>query len=112
MKAICDLKNKTWTVDTEVPGIIFIGFVDGNETVVFDNLSFGVIVKDEEENVFEDSFPKNDVVYISTDQEDVEFVNIFNLELGKEYSYTLWAKNAGKEITHTFTFTEPIVNEE
>jgi hypothetical protein len=85
------------------------GFLkDSKVEVVFDNLSFGVVIKDGDVEVHSQSFPPENVSYISSDQYILDSGFFDNLEVNKTYSLELWVKNAGDSFNIFVEISAPI----
>lgn len=98
MKFISDITKKEWSVEKEdlesFRISLKIGFRDnGNLPVIFNKMSFGFYLTDENERIVDETFPPEGVEHISTDQEILDIFYIDYLYPDKEYILTIWSKN-------------------
>jgi hypothetical protein len=110
MQIIADVTNQTFsfTENAVIDKNIYFGFTDSDGLpVVFDNLSFGYVVSRNGVPVAVKSFPKDGLVYESTDQEFTEANHIEEIKLGIPHSLFAWVENAGNRWEQTFSFTLP-----
>jgi hypothetical protein len=114
MKFIGDIVNLTWLEnDSEVNSdniILEIGFRDNDGFPVnFINLSFGYEVIINGYIINSETFPKDDVQFISTNQDYMYSTIIDDLVPDSTYKIKVWAINDNKnfEIVSNFTTTIP-----
>ena len=112
MKATADLTTNTWTIDGDSVQnrdlMLYIAFSSGSDLVQFDDLSFGVLITKGEEVGLEEEFPKNETVYVQTDQEWLEHIRLFFDLEDQHYELKLWARNGGEYFEDTFViYSEP-----
>jgi hypothetical protein len=106
MKATANLKDKTWSIDqTSIQKRdlrLEISFFTNGSIVEFKNLSFGVLITKGDQVGIEEEFPKNGAVYVATDQDWLERVDIFVDEENQDYQLKVWAINNGEYFEDTF----------
>lgn len=116
MKVLYDISTHTYEiVDFEhVPyfePMISLGFRnDGKLPVEFTNLFGGVSIFDDKEKIFSYSFPEENIVYLSTDQDYVWFFDLMGLVVpDKEYILEVYVENADHEeyLVHAFSVDRP-----
>jgi hypothetical protein len=111
MKFIADLNEKSWKVEGDADAFSMtyeISVKRGSEEVVyFDELSFGYEISEGGDLVAEESYPPENVVYRSSDQEFLASGLVSDLSPEKEYFARLWIKEGGEEFEETFSFTTP-----
>lgn len=115
MKIVLDLAKENWDLDIsdisknyQPQDNIEIDFIDnGNNYVEFKNLSFGFILKEGEEVLYDVSFPPENVIYISTDQDYLESYYIEGLKPDTDYVMDVWTINDGKHFSDSFSFSIP-----
>lgn len=115
MKIVLDLTREIWDFDlseilkgyTPSDEVVF-DFVDnGNSYVEFKDLSFGFLIKEDENILYDVSFPAENVKYISTDQDYLENYFIDGLVPEKKYVIEVWAINDNKHFSDFVSFTMP-----
>ena len=83
---------------------------DGEDLVVFDNLSFGGTLSHIGSNKkLEFSFPSEGVQYVSTEEGVVEVFDIEGVVNGERYIVEVWCENAGKRSEYSYEFTARIL---
>lgn len=88
--------------------MLYFGFTDSDGLpVLFDNLKFGLALARDGESLAEESYPQDDVVYESTDQEFLVAVDLSVIRLGVEYVLAAWVENAGERWEASFDVTLP-----
>ena len=115
MKVILDIGNGFWSFDKQElakryrdnDDLIFDFVKNSNAYVEFKSLSFGFFLKLNKEVVYQESFPKDSIVYYSTDQEYLESVKVEDIKADKEYELSVWAVNDGIEYSEIFVFSIP-----
>lgn len=102
-----DISNKTWSAtEMDIPEVICFGFSDGKKKeVVFDNLSFGILVSSSDEVVLKETLPAEGVNYISTTEKYVTAWPVPPVAPEAQYECFLWAENADEKSEHLITFT-------
>ena len=109
MKIFYDITSKEFFIEEDET--FFVNdfcFTDGeNSTVIFNNLSFGIIIQKETEKILEETFPKNDIQYLETDQQVLEHIYCEQIFMGEEYNYTVWVNNSGEKIENSFVRNVP-----
>jgi hypothetical protein len=84
-----------------------ISFFSENEYTEFENLSFGYKILHIEEILIEDSFPKNNEIYLALNRAPVnEFM--LTLKTDNNYILSVWCENAGERIPGELAFVIPI----
>lgn len=107
--ASLNLSDETWTVsEDDGSASIAVGFTSESPTTTFDNLSFGWSLSVDGEESASATYPPEDVVYVSTDQQYMT-VDAIDVRPDDACVLTVWAENAGKrfETTHEWTVDRP-----
>jgi hypothetical protein len=109
----CNLQNDEWTVREEdmqshYADVRFY-FSDSESVVMFNNLTFGVKLKKDSEQLFTETFGITKK-YVST--ENVLFDNYMEhsrlyLESNTTYTLELWCDNEGIRRSYNYVFTTP-----
>lgn len=105
--AIYDVSNTTWSFIEEQPFGLHFGFSDGsNETVVFDNLSFGWNIEINGTKTEGNVYPSDGEIYRQATAshrfyEPVRFLPDDSIVLN------VWAKNGGIKVSSQFSFIVP-----
>jgi hypothetical protein len=105
-----NLLSRVW--DTEYtavhPNTISLGFGFTSNTipVVFKDLSFGIIITNDN-IVYYTSYPKLGMVYTSTDQEFLEVTTVTGLMHNTTYNVKAWVDNYGTKSELDYSFTTP-----
>jgi hypothetical protein len=96
-----------WSVSPESSSPdIEIGFTDYSTPVVFSDLSFGLRVTANGEEVFQASYPPSGVKYVSTDQQYISNDRIL-INADELITVFVWAKNAGVVYEGSESFVAP-----
>ena len=105
MKIFYDMTTKNFSVVEDGTSLYnYFCFVDKNSNrIIFDNLNFGITIKDGKNTVVQESFPKDNIQYVSTDQEVLEMMPSTTLLYNKDYQYHVWVENSGERSEHSFT---------
>ena len=107
-----DLVTRQWNIienNILLPSILFeFGFSSDEFPVVFNNLSFGLIVQNLDNIVYYKSFPKVGLKYINTDQEVLE-KTLIDLEPNTTYKVTLWAEDSNLRTETIYSLVTPDV---
>jgi hypothetical protein len=105
-----NLINNNWNITNaesfSLVTDVFFGFVSDKIPVLFNNLSFGIILKQNNEVLYTASFPKQSIEYLSTDQEFVEVIRL-ELQSNKQYVLDMWCKNSDNISNNSYNFTSP-----
>jgi hypothetical protein len=105
-----NLVNNTWNITSaesfSLVTDVFFGFVSDKIPVLFNNLNFGIILKQNNEVLHTASFPKQGIEYLSTDQEFVEVIRL-ELQSNKQYVLDMWCKNSDNISNNSYNFTSP-----
>ena len=110
MKAIANISTKEWSFQyQEFYGAlpIRIGVVSDSETTQFNNVSFGYEIYTGEELIVSESFPPENIVYVSTDQEIMTTSYFEKIKLGKPYTLKFWITDSGENFDGTFDIMIP-----
>jgi hypothetical protein len=109
----CNLQSGDWTVQEEdiQPHYTDVRFYfsDGNSVVMFDNLTFGVKLKKDAEELFNETYgiTKRFVASENTLFDNwIENARLY-LEANTTYTLELWCENSGIMRTHNHEFTTP-----
>lgn len=106
-----NLSTQHWTIEeVDISSRyvdVFFGFEDNKSPVEFTNLSFGIVLQQNNSIVYHMTFPKVGIVYKSTDLDFIEIFRIESLERNAEYNVTLWANNDGVNAETTYVLTTP-----
>ncbi|NBP00850.1 MAG: hypothetical protein EBU90_12085 [Proteobacteria bacterium] len=90
---------------------LMFSFKSSDEIVKFNNLSFGILVQNENKDIiFIKSWPLPNTKYISTDQEFLEIFSL-NLETGKSYNLLLWNEETNIRTDKNISITIPEIEE-
>ena len=107
-----DLATRQWNITENniiLPSILFeFGFTSDESPVVFNNLSFGLIVQKLDSIVYYKSFPKVGIKYINTDQVVLE-KTLIDLEPNTTYKVTLWAEDSNLRTETIYSLVTPDV---
>lgn len=107
-----DLVTRQWNIienNILLPSILFeFGFSSDEFPVVFNSLSFGLIVQNLDNIVYYKSFPKVGIKYINTDQEVLE-KTVVDLEPNTTYKVTLWAEDSNLRTETIYSLLTPDV---
>lgn len=107
-----DLVTRQWNIienNILLPSILFeFGFLSDEFPVVFNSLSFGLIVQKLDNIVYYKSFPKVGIKYINTDQEVLE-KTVVDLEPNTTYKVTLWAEDSNLRTETIYSLLTPDV---
>jgi hypothetical protein len=100
MKIITDIKNKTIVLNNEEPNpnnnFIDFGFsfvTNGRRGASFNNLSFEYSVFDGDTLLGSDSYPKDNSIYISSDQDYLEVSRVSGFRPNRNYTVNLSINN-------------------
>lgn len=108
--AINRFPTEEWDVATQdlfcAYADLYMGFWNGEDTVYFENLTFGYELVANGQTVKERVYPPDGVTYVSTTEPYVA-VSRLDLEPETSYSLTLTSTNAGITCGETFNFTTP-----
>lgn len=110
MKLTADVTEQSFTLSgyEDSAKILYFGFTDSDGLpVIFDDLSFGFQLKNENEILSEDSFPKEGMSYKSTDQEFLISAHLTDMKLGEPYKLFVWVVNAGVRWDQSFDVMLP-----
>jgi hypothetical protein len=106
---IADILEKSWYMpygDTSEyqDDCIEIGFIKDNSSsdIYFTDLSFGYDLELPSGEIFSDSFPKNNLVYISSSQELLDRSMCPTLNQNEVFQIKVWAKNDDQYWEDTF----------
>ena len=107
-----NLVTRQWDIienNIILSSILFeFGFTSDESPVVFNNLSFGLIVQKLESIVYYKSYPKVGIKYINTDQEVLE-KTLVDLEPNTTYKVTLWAEDSNLRTETIYSLATPEV---
>lgn len=105
LTAQCNITTRQWNIEEQdIAGSSFtlnFEFTSLDESVVFNNLSFGVIVTKAGKVVYHRAYPLNGSKYISTDQQVLQSINV-PVEPNSEYELTLWVDDSGLRTEETY----------
>ena len=74
----------------------------------YNQLSFGFIVESEGIEIKQKSFPTQNEIYMSTDQEFIEsFVVDSGINAGTTYNISFWCEESGERFENSYAFTTP-----
>lgn len=112
LSASLNLVTRQWDITENniiLPSILFeFGFTSDESPVVFNNLSFGLIVQKLDSIVYYKSYPKVGIKYINTDQEVLE-KTVVDLEPNTTYKVTLWAEDSNLRTETIYSLVTPEV---
>jgi len=107
-----NLVTRQWGITENniiLSSILFeFGFTSDESPVVFNNLSFGLIVQKVDSIVYYKSYPKVGIKYINTDQEVLE-KTLVDLEPNTTYKVTLWAEDSNLRTETIYSLVTPEV---
>lgn len=111
MKFIAHLDTKEWSIEPSSEPFVMnyeISVKDSDKKIVeFDHVSFGYDLFQGETLIDSESFPPENVVYISSDQDYIVAGNSATISPDKEYNVRVWIKNADYEFEKSFSFVTP-----
>lgn len=114
MKIISDISKKTINFveedkDQQYFVEFYFCFVDnGNLPVIFDNLSFGMLIKDSDGQTLHSFIePKENFEYNRTDQDYLFSYEVRNFSANVEYTINVWCKNNDNEWEKEFPLIFP-----
>ena len=81
---------------------LYFCFHDNTQPIVFNNLSFGYKLYQEDSIISEQEWPQNGIKYISSDQEYLE-VSRIAIEYDIEYNLYVYASNNGNLVENNIT---------
>lgn len=109
MRFVGNISDHTWSLASDLlepsSANVEIGFISNDGPLVeFDGLSFGIdaVCADKTFSVVE---PPEGVVYVSTDQETLAAYALADTVSDEEWTFTVWAENAGTPFTDSFVVT-------
>jgi hypothetical protein len=108
---IGDLKTQNWTVTLpEFSGseINFrISFTNGEEEILFNSLSFGIVLYKNQELLSKENWPRSGAKYVTSNSQD--FIEDYRIVLEQDESYSLrvWAHESEVLFEKTVVFTIP-----
>ena len=88
--------------------LVEFGFTSDESPIVFNNLSFGIIVQQSDTIVYYKAYPKVGVKYINTDQAVLEKI-LIDLEPLTTYKITFWAEDSNLRSENIYTLITPDV---
>ena len=101
-----NLSTRQWTireVDISAKHLdVRFGFTDTTKPILFNNLSFGLILQKDNSIIYHTTFPKVGSTYNSTNLDFIEIFHIDGLIRNSQYNVTLWVNN--DEITSETTY--------
>lgn len=105
-----NVNDKNWVAETYNLSSnhchLQIGFTSNVAETIFDNLSFGFILKKSGDTIQEEIYPTDGIVYRSSSQPYL-ISSLLNLEPTTTYVLSAWAENGGHKSTYDFEFTSP-----
>ena len=110
MRIMCDVSLKTIALsETETSDKnLYFGFTDlGKSHVVFDNLTFGFSIYQDDNLLLRESFPKDGLSYDSTDQTFLVSLFLDAIKLGLSYTIKVFVTNAGDTWEEAFDLILP-----
>lgn len=111
MLFVADLDNLKWIVVGELDyhsSNIAIGFSRGGQVpVIFEDFSFGYSVYHNDNEILSNRFPPPGITYRSSDEEAMVIDVLNNILPEETYTFNLWAKESGNEITSSFDLLSP-----
>ena len=102
-----DISDKTWSMtESEVHEVIYFGFSDGKKKeVIFDNLSFGILVSHNDKIIIKETLPIDGTKYISTSENYMTSWTVEPISPKEQYECFFWVENAGDKSEYFTTFT-------
>lgn len=101
-----NLSTRQWTireVDISPKFVdVHFGFTDTTKPILFNNLSFGLILQKDNSIIYHTTFPKVGSTYKSTNLDFIEIFRIDGLIRNSQYNILLWVNN--DEITSETTY--------
>jgi len=110
MKAIANLSTQKWTFEYQdfygaLP--IRIGIASDSEVTQLSNVSFGYEIYTGSDLITSESFPPENIVYVSTDQEIMTTSYFEKIKIGRPYTLKFWIDDFGKKFDSTFDIMIP-----
>jgi hypothetical protein len=107
-----DFSTSEWSVNFEpehIEPMVWIGFTNDDNSVVFDNLSFGWSSYENGEPKREKSYPEANEKYEKTDQPFLVAGRSGPFTPDSDVVFQFWAKNAGKVYNFEYNFIAPSI---
>ena len=112
LTAQCNITTRQWNFDEHaIAGSSFtinFEFVSLDEAVVFNNLSFGVIVTKAGKVVYHRAFPLSGFKYISTDQQVLQSINV-PVEPDVNHELLFWVDDSGLRTEESYLINVPSI---
>jgi hypothetical protein len=112
MIILADISKKEWTFKEEPLSsyhvVLNFGFnSNGKLPVLFNEMKFGYSIELDNKVLVEEKRPEQNQKYLSTDQEIIESIGIFDLLPTKEYVLNVWAEESGEFWSKSISFILP-----
>jgi len=114
VKIITDLAHKTFSLETkdidpyyDYVDLKFSFSLDGNTEVEFNNLSFGYSVFFEDFLLGADTYPKNNIEYISNGQDYLELSRVFGFRPNRNYEIEIVVNHSEESFSANLSFEVP-----
>ena len=108
-----NLSTRQWTireVDISSKHLdVRFGFTDNTKPILFNNLSFGLILQKDNSIIYHTTFPKVGSTYKSTNLDFIEIFRIDRLTRNSQYNVTLWVNNDEITSETIYVLTTPNV---